>query len=333
MRKALRLALIMALLFAALWFGGAYALKRALAGWFDQRRAEGWVAEYSAITAAGFPGRMEIRLSELELADPETGLAWRAPSFAFFAPVWRPGNITAQWPDEQIIATPLEKIVLSADKMQAAVTFTEFSDLNLAAITLDLGKIALASGAGWTSSLETGRLSLQQIEGPDFTYRLHFEARGMVPASPFLRRLSDIALLEDRIEGVVIDAVVTFDAPWDRYAIERARPQITHISLELLSADWGELALWMAGELDVDEAGIPEGQITVKARNWREMVALARELGAVGEALEPSVVSALSFLASLSGDKTTLDTPLSFRNGYIAFGPLPIGEAPDLTIR
>lgn len=333
MRKALKWALIMALLFTALWSGAVFALKRGLAGWFDQRRAEGWIAEYSTIEAAGFPGRMEIRLNGLDLADPDTGLAWRAPTFVFFAPAWRPGNITALWPDEQIIATPFEKIALSADKMQAAVSFTEFSDFNLASIALDLGQVALTSSTGWASSLESGHLSLQQIEGPDFTYRLHFEARGMVPASPFLRRLSDIALLDDRIEGITIDAFVTFDAPWDRYAIERARPQITHISLELLSADWGELSLWMAGEVDVNEAGIPEGQVAVKARNWREMVALARELGAVGEALEPSVLSALSFLASLSGDEKTLDTPLSFRNGYIAFGPLPIGEAPDLTIR
>ncbi len=333
MAKVVKLVLAAGLLFAAAWFGSALALKRGLAEWFDTRRADGWVAEYAALESRGFPLRLEMRLRGVELADPETGLAWRAPEFAFAVPSWNPGNITATWPAEQLIATPLGQISVNSRQMQAAVRFNEFTDLNLSRIAFDLVDLALSSSLGWDSSLETGELTLEQVAGPDFTYKLHFAARGMVPASNVLRQLSHIALLSDRIEGVSLDALVTFTAPWDRFAIERARPQITHVELDLLSADWGDLALWMAGAVDVDEAGIPEGQITVKARNWREMVALAREAGALPEALEPSVISTLSFLASLSGDKTTLDTPLSFKNGYIAFGPLPLGPAPNLTIR
>ncbi len=333
MGKVIKLGVLLALLFAAMWFGGAFALKRGLAGWFEGRRDVGWVAEFSQVKSVGFPGRLETQILDLELADPSTGLAWSAPDFAFYAPSWNPGRITAVWPREQVIATPLGKITLISREMQAAVTFNETTDLNLDQITFDLLELALSSSLGWESSLETGQLTLQQIEGPDFTYQVHFEAKGLVPASAFIKRFSHIALVGERIEGVTLDAVVRFNAPWDRFAVENARPQITHIKLDLLTADWGELALWLAGELEVDSAGVPEGQITVKARNWREMVALAKEMGAVPEALESPMVSALSFLASLSGDKSTLDTPLTFRNGYIAFGPLPIGPAPNLTIR
>jgi len=333
MGKGIKLVVVVAILFAALWFGGAYALKRGLAAWFAARQGEGWVAEVADFESVGFPLRLETRLNNVELADPETGLAWRAPVFAFYAPSWNPGNITALWPGEQLIATPNEKITITSSKMQAAVAFNQTTDLNLGRIALDLVDLGLASTAGWDSSLQNGQLVMQQIDGPDFTYQVHFEATGLVPASAFLQSLSHIALLEDRIKGVTLDAVVTFDAPWDRFALEQARPQVTHVSLELLTADWGELSLWMAGALAVDGDGVPEGQITIKAKNWRQMVALAKAGGILPETMEPTLVSALGFLAGLSGDKTTLDTPLSFHNGYLAFGPLPIGPAPNLTIR
>ncbi len=326
-------ALVAVLVFSALWLGSAYALKRGLAGWFEARRAEGWQAEYARLESRGFPGRLELRLVGLALADPGTGLAWRAPGFALSAPVWDPGRISATWPDEQVIATPLGRIVLRSRRMQAEVRFSEATDLNLARIALDLAGLSLASGEGWESALEKGRLVLEQAEGAPYTYRLHFEAAGMVPASPVLRAVAHIGRLSERIEGVRLDALVTFDAPLDRFALEGRRPQVTRIRIERLGADWGEVALWMAGSLDVDAAGIPSGEITVKARNWREMVALARVAGVLPEALEESVVEALDFLAALSGDKSTLDSPLTFRNGYVAFGPFPLGPAPDLIIR
>ncbi len=333
MSRLVKWALLLALVFSALWLGAAFALQRGLAGWFEARRAEGWQAEYARLESRGFPVRLEMRLVGLALADPETGLAWRAPDFAFSAPVWNPGRISAIWPEEQLIATPLGKIALRSRRMQAAVAFNRFADLNLARIALDLAGLLLSSGEGWESALEEGRLVLEQAEGAPYTYRLHFEAAGMVPASPVLRAIAHVGRLSERIEGVRLDALVTFDAPWDRFAIEDRRPQVTRIRIERLSADWGEVALWMAGALEVDAEGTPSGQITVRAKNWREMVALARAAGILPEAFEESVVKALDFLASLSGDRSTLDTPLTFRNGYVAFGPFPLGPAPDLTIR
>ncbi len=333
MRKLTYLVIIAVTLWGGYWFVGSTALERGVAAWFDQRRAEGWQADYTDLYTRGFPNRFDTTVEGLALADPNSGLAWTAPFFQFFALSYKPGHIIAIWPNDQVISTPEEKITVTSSYMRASVVFNETTDLNLNRTTLEMTDLGLTSDAGWSSKMQTGLLAMRQADGGDTAYQLHFEAKGVTPASEFIKRFEGIAFLTDVIDGLTIDADLRFDAPWDRFAVERARPQITYIDLDLLQATWGELDLRLAGELTVDENGTPEGQITVKAKNWREMLMLANQSGLLPSSLMSSAEKTLSFLASLSGDKTTLDTPLTFRNGYIAFGPIPLGPAPSLRLR
>ncbi len=336
MRKIAILIGVIAATFGIYWLAAAWGLERALAGWFEERRADGWQAEYSDIRVSGFPTRFDTRLSDIELADTYSGLAWSAPEFRFVSKALHPGTITATWPQKQLLATPLEKLTITSDVMQAGVVFTETTDLNLAHATMQMQAVTLATSQGARTSLEHGSLTMdQQPRGDDgsFVYRLEFQAGGLRPSSAVLERLSDIALLSDVIETMELTTTVSFDAPWDRFAIERARPQPRRIRLELLKANWGGLELWMAGDLRVAADGTPTGQITVKAKNWREMLALARTSGLLPEALAPTIERTLGFLAGLSGSPDTIDTPLTFKDGYVAFGPIPLGPAPRLHLR
>lgn len=71
----------------------------------------------------------------------------------------------------------------------------------------------------------------------------------------------------------------------------------------------------------------------MKATNWREMLELAVGAGLIPEGLAPTVERGLEVLAGMSGSPETLDAPLSFRNGYVAFGPIPLGPAPRFVLR
>ncbi len=333
MRKLTILVVIVVTLWGGYWFIGSTAMESGLKAWFDLRRAEGWQADYTTLNTTGFPNRFDTNIEGLELADPASGLAWSAPLFQIFALTYKPGHINAVWPDHQVLATPNERITITSDNMRGSLVFNETTDLNLNRTSIMLEGMGFSSTDNWSSSLERGQLAMRQVEGVENTYEVHFEAKGITPASQFLKNLEDIEHLTGVIQGMSIDAIIEFDAPWDRFAIERARPQITRIDLKLMQADWGQLDLRMAGELAVDSQGTPTGQITIKAKNWREMVALAQQTGFLPGAIVPTLEDTLGFLASLSGDKSTIDTPLTFRGGYIAFGPVPIGPAPDLTIR
>lgn len=334
MKRVLALIALAALGFSGYWAAGVWALERGLSGWLEERRAEGWVAETEGIATSGFPTEFRATLADLTLADPETGVVWTAPDFGIVAETLSPNRAVAIWPAEQTLGSPYDTLRITSDTMRAGIGFVPGTRLELRDMSADMDAVRVRSeGEGWETALETGRFSVVADPQAANTYEILFTASGVTPAEPLRDVLDPARILPDLIEGLTIDARVAFDAPWDRFAIERARPQITALDLTDLRARWGEMELRAAGELTVDAEGTPEGRITVKATNWREMVQMARRAGVVPEPLVPTIENVLEALAALSGPPETLDAPLTFRNGRVAIGPIPVGRAPDLTIR
>lgn len=334
MRFLLTLILLAAVGWSGYWFIGAEGSQSAFERWIDQRRDDGWVAEYGDLAVRGFPNRFDTTFTDLSLADPETGLAWQAPLFQLLALSYRPNSVIAIWPRAQMIATPQGKYQLSSDDMRASLTLQPNAQLALERTTLTAENlIVTASNPPETASVGALTLAAERNEGSDATYRLGLAADKVKPSAPWLKRVDPRGTLPDTLHALKADLTVTFDKPWNRAAIEVARPQPRRIDLKLAQARWGQLDLQLAGSVDVDEGGQPKGQITVKARNWRDILDLAVASGAIPEGLGSTLEDALGLMAGLSGNPNTLDIPLDFRNGRMLLGPVPIGPAPVLTIR
>lgn len=333
MRKILAVALLLGGIWGGYWFVGSTAMERALVAWIDDRQTDGWVAEYETLNTRGFPNRFDTTVTELELADPRTGVAWSAPWFQILSLSYRPHHVIAVWPDKQVLATPFERIDITSADMRGSMVLEPTTALGLDRSSIVTERVELASTLGWTASMEHAQLAVRRTPTVANSYDLSLEARGVKPASELVRMISRGVLLPEVFDGLEIRATVEFDAPWDRFTIERARPQPRRIQLDILKAQWGELDLWMAGELLVDSAGLATGEITVKAKNWRDMVKIAVGAGVMAPEFEGTITSALEFLAGLSGDPETLDTPLKFDRGRVWFGPVPLGQAPRFIIR
>lgn len=333
MRALLAVIVIAAGLWAGYWVIGSRATLSAFETWFEARRAEGWVAEASTLDVQGFPSRFDVVFLDLILADPATGLAWEAPRFQINALSYRPNHVIAVWPDTQRIATPQEKFRADSRDMRASLVIAPDTALAPSRMTLtaDFLEITPEGRAGETTALSTLSLAAERLDGTD--YRFGLRAEGLTLAAPARARLDPEGRLPDRISGASADITATFDKLWDRTAIERARPQPTHIRLRLAEGRWGDLHLQAAGEVDVTPAGWPEGEITLKARNWREIVTLLRTAGILPESLASSVENGLGLLARLAGNPDTLDIPLGFGGGRMWLGPVPLGPAPRLRLR
>ena len=119
MRRLLIAVAVIAALLAAGWLVVARGVEAGLRGWFEARNAEGWVAEYGALSTDGFPHSFRTVLTDITLADPDSGLVWSAPRFAFEAAALRPQRITARWPAEQSIASPFERIDILSERFEA----------------------------------------------------------------------------------------------------------------------------------------------------------------------------------------------------------------------
>ncbi len=332
MRRLLVLVLVAATLWAGYWFIGARGAETALKSWLSDRQADGWVAHSTDVSVQGFPSRFDATFTDIELADPDTGLAWSAPFFQILALSYKPNHVIAVWPHDQTLATPQEKLTIHSDEMQASVVFRPKTDLELDRTAFSLDGFSIASDQGWSVSFPNARLATRALSQQTHSHEIGFEATQVHPSPDLVAKLGQTGLPEV-FDALRLDAEVGFDAPWNRFAIEDRRPQPRQIKLRMLRAEWGKLELQAAGTLQVDDFGVPTGDISVRATNWREILAIAVATGAVPADLQSTLEQGLAVVAGLSGNSETLDVPLSFRRGRIQLGPVPIGPAPRLVIR
>ncbi len=331
-------ALIAGVLAAALgwsgyWFIGARALDRGVDDWLAERRGEGWVAEASETSVRGFPNRFDLTLSDLHLADPETGVAWTAPFFQVLSLSYRPSHVIAVWPATQTISTPHQTVSIEGAEIRGSLRLSDLSTLGLETATIVSDEVSMSSNVGWLAELDTGRLAARLVPATTSTYEIGVEALGVTPAEGVRRAVDVSGRLPPEIETLRFDAVIAFTAPWDRAAIEVARPQPTAIDLREVRATWGNLDLRATGDLEIEPDGTPTGEIVLRAENWRELLQLAVASGAVPEGIATTLERGLAALAGASGSPETLDATLSLRGGRVFLGFIPLGSAPNLRLR
>ena len=333
MRKLAIGIVVLAAVWAAYWAIAARSLENGISSWLEERRGAGWVSEYSEVKTSGFPFDFKTEVHDLELADPNTGVAWKAPLFRIFAPSYKPTRITATWPEKQTFATPLEKIDIKSEQMVGAIAFQAGPSLTLDHSSFELANVTLKSSAGWTSHLDAGTFTTSLNPERANTHDIFFEATAWRPPLRVLSLLDPVRALPDNFQTMRIALTVSFDAPWDRHVIENKRPRITYLHLKDLQGTWGRLDLRAAGKLTVDQDGLPTGRIVVRATNWRDMLKVGVSSGLVPQNVSGTIENLLAVLAGLSGKQSTLDAPLVFENGLVSFGPIPLGPAPRLVLR
>lgn len=314
------------------WWVGSSAQQSALTAWFDDRRAAGWVADYKALDVRGYPSRFDTRIVDLNLADVKSGLAWSAPEFQVLMLSYKPNHIIAVWPQKQTISTVDERIDISSKDIRASVKFDADTALALNSTTAELEDVSFESTAGWTSHMATAKLASRQTTGVKNAHDVFFQAKDVKPARIFKKLMDPDNLLPEVFNSVRTDLTAGFDAPWDRHAVEGRKPEPTSLIVREFTATWGKLELQATGDLVFDAQGYPTGKISVRAKNWRDMLALAVGAGVIPPELQNTLESGLGLLARLSGNPDTIDAPLSFKNQVMSLGPIPIGRAPKLQL-
>ena len=333
MRQLLRVLIFLAIVWSGYWAIAGYGLRNAITGWFDRQQDLGWQADFSDVEVSGYPLHHQTRLKNPALADPINGTAWSAEWIEFQSP--------GIWPGRQILRFAETPQRLSYFDQTATIQADDLqTELNLRpGVALELEKLALTSGP-WsvtrkgTDTATGGSLALimEQTEAPE-TYAIRISSDAFTPGEDLRALMRTAASLPQAFDTLELDLMVTFDKIWDRSALEERRPQPHTIDLHLAEVKWGELRLFAAGNLQVDEQGIPTGEMAIKAENWHDMIAMANAAGALPDQAVDPVTRALNLLAGLGGNPNALDMQLNFRDGFVALGPLPLGPAPRLILR
>ncbi len=333
MRGLLALVLVAALGWGGYWVIGARAQDDAVTTWLEERRAEGWQVEYSDLSVKGFPNRFDLTISDILLTDPDTGLSWEAPFFQLFALSYKPNHLIAIWPNTQQFSTPEQKLDITSEKMTASLVIKPTQTLELDRFNLVVEGASFASSEGWTTAFSTLNAAIRGTEGKTNTYDLAISADDFKPGERWQKIVDRAGTLPDALDAVRLDSEIALSLPIDIRTLEDARPDITAVEIKEARAGWGKLALRAAGKVDVNESGTPNGKLDVNARNWRDMLALAVEADAINAEAAKGVEFGLGLLANISGNTDSLDAPLSFSGGRSFLGPIPIGAAPNLSLR
>lgn len=341
MKRLLLLIIVSATLWSGYWLYGSSTTRSAFEDWFADRRAEGWVADHAALEVQGFPNRFDVTLSDIALADPGTGWAWTAPFFQILALSYKPNHVIAVWPDLQQLATPVGKFDITQASMQASIVLWPSTDIAPDRVRLVADTLQISASDGTGTAMSALRIAAERLgaDGQPATdapeegatrYRIALSAEGFAPDLALRHRVDPTDRLPRTLDALRADVTLGFDRPWDRRAVEEARPQPRQIALRLAEARWGELELKAAGELEIDAAGEATGRMTVKAQNWREILGMARASGELPDGVADTLERALSLLA---GRNDGIDIPLDFSRGLIWIGPVPVMDSPVFVLR
>lgn len=319
------------------WVWAARSTERAVAAWLDARSAEGWVVNRDGLDTSGYPTRFTTVLTDLELADPDTGWVWTAPRFVLDQRVWALDKIRAEWPPEQSLASPLARLTITAAELTAYLDVALADNLALDAARATMRDVALQSDGGDRTDVALARSEVVRLPGAGAEggarYSVDFIATDITPPAALTRLIDPEGGLPATLSRMRYAAEMAFARPWDLSAVEVARPQITAIALEEMRAEWGPMSFRATGALTVDGQGRATGEMALRAENWRQMLAMGGRAGVVGDTVRDTVEAALSFVARLSGRPEDIDATLRFDQGFMFLGPIPIGEGPRFVLR
>ncbi|MEL6476206.1 MAG: DUF2125 domain-containing protein [Pseudomonadota bacterium] len=324
--------LVLAGLCLSLWWGLlAQGQEAAMAAWFADRRGDGWQAEHGEISVAGFPLRLDRRIEAIALADPEAGWSWQLPEVAVSGHALAPTEIAIALPAQHRLAVPGERVEIAHEALTASLALAPGGALTLREAMLRGRKLRLSAQSGWVAdavSLQADIVQRPPEAGPENSYNLRIEAVEMAIPKPVLAAIDPTGLLEAVVNRALFEGHAAFSDPLDRFALEDGRLALAQASIRVARLDWGEVAVEARGSFLVDPAGYPEGKIKLKLRNWRRMLAVARESERVPGEVVDAVEQALGFVALLAGGDAELDVPLDMAGGKLRIGPVTVADLP-----
>lgn len=329
MRALLVVVLVASGLWSGYWVLGSQAMERGVTGWFTAQQGAPLQAEHQGIAVAGFPNRFDLTVTEPRLADAAAGLSWQAPFAQVFMMTWKPWHIIATLPNDQTLTLPGQEVALTSASFQASAILVPGTDLTLDRSALAVDTLALTSSAGWDIAAATLRLGLRRAPDRAEAQELALELTTLSPPAALAASLADAADLPEQIDLLRIDSVLGLSAPLDRH-VGTTRPALQDITLREGLLRWGDLVLSASGSLTPAADGTPEGRIDLRVENWRKLVPLLVASGTISPQQSETVTRALGLLATQGGNPDVLPLPLTFAQGWMSLGPLPLGPAPQV---
>ena len=319
----------------AWWIVAARGQEAALAGWLEDRAAEGWQAEADKISVVGFPDRFDRRVACLALADPEAGWAWAVPLLDATSPAWDPTRIDLALSETQSFAVPGERVDVEAARFGGVFSVVPGPSLALREASIATEALEAIGQSGWGAGAAQVSARIARRTGgtgPANGYDIDLEALEIRLPARVVARLDPSGQLGSEVGRLSLAAQIVADRQIDRYALEQGELGAETVVIRDADLQWDNLGLGLRGRLDADEEGFAEGEIEIEARQWQRLLDVFERSGAVGPNAREALEGALGFVALLGGGDS-IEITLGFSGGRMRIGPVPLADAPRLVQR
>ena len=325
MRKLTFLVVILAALYGGYWFFGSRAIENSARQGLVDLQADGWDVRYSDLSTAGFPSRFDTTVTDLSLRSPDGLTGWNGPFVQVFALSYQPNKVIAALPQDFVLTVAGDDYAFTSDRLRASGAVRANSALALADITLEADQLAVSSARLGQITLNRGLAALRAVRDMPNRYDTYLELNDLARETPLLVR----DRLPDRLERFVFDGAMTFDRPLDRHGFDGTGPEpaLREVDLRNMALDVADMSLTASGQLTVDALGVPDGRITFRTAQWRQLIDYLVVAGVIEPGMRRTVTNVAQAMAAGGGE---LALPLSFQNGFMSIGPLPLGPAPRL---
>ncbi len=324
MRRLLIIVIVLAAVYGGYWFVGARTVEGGARDALADLTTQGWNVEFSDLGTRGFPSRFDTTITDLKLTTPDGLLTYAAPFLQAFALSYQPNKVIAAFPQTQEFTIAGQNLTLGSDRLRASAGVKANAGLSFESATLEAnmltvdsevaavrtGPALIAVRAATMPNAYDGYIGLEKITLPDDLWQQMFP-NGALPLS---------------IEATRVNATLTLDRELNRALMsDDTPPAVTAFTLKELSIIWGDLTINAEGKLDIDMNGVPSGKITVTAFAWKDLL---RGLSNVG-VIEPDIATTYRNMGEvLANGSETLTVPLTFQNGFMSLGAIPLGLAP-----
>jgi hypothetical protein len=310
-------------LYSGLWFAASTAAEKGALGLIDSLRADGMQVDYATLDVRGFPSRLDTTVTDLNFTNGVIG--WQAPFLQMFALTYQPNQIIAVAPPEQVLTLAGDRLTISSSGLRASARVAASTALALDHATVETGPLRVVADSGWAAGVNHAIVAFRQAETAPVDYDFYIDATSVDLPAPLLAIIDPANARDPALRGVTLDLGISLVEPLDRFASGPAL--ITALRLRTLNINWNDTGLTGAGDLTVDDAGIPSGRITLTVRNWPALFDMARAAGLIDPAQEDLFRNMAQTLAEGGNN---LDLPITFSDGQMAVSFLPLGPAPRL---
>ncbi len=301
MKKLFFIAVILGALYAGYWFVGSSQVETRARAALADLQAQGWLVDYESLDTAGFPSRFDTTVTDLTLGSPDGRVVWEAPFVQLFALSYRPNRVIAVWPPEQTVTIAGQAFDITSDRLRASAAVGLSTDLPLNEATVEGDGLAVESDAGWTLTAGSLIAAIRQAGPAPATYDVYLGSQAIA-----------LPLLVEGLDLLRLDGRVTLDAPLD--ARLQSAPRLLGLSLREVRLASGDAALTLAGDLAPDPQGYLAGAVTLRAENWRDVLAVLERAGVLVYDQAPFLARALE---QLSQGEDDIEVGVTFRDGQV----------------